>query len=103
MAASNRCARWTEDGSPPVGNGDHSVAGVIEFAQPIEARGAHFLGAFEEDELASIVIVDPAFGPDTVWLALLHVDRSHRRSGVASVLWSGTCTAPSTTTGRSST
>jgi GNAT superfamily N-acetyltransferase len=72
----------------PVGNGDHSVAGMVEFAHPIVARGADFLGAFEGNELAGIVIVDLAFWPDTAWLALLHVDRSHRRRGVASILWS---------------
>ena len=74
-------------GWDPVGNGEHSVARMIAFAQPIVARGAHFLGAFEQDELGGIMIVDTTFGPDTVWLALLHVDRSHRRRGVASVLW----------------
>ena len=37
-------------GWDPVGTGDHSVAGMIEFAQPIVVRGADFLGAFVAGE-----------------------------------------------------
>lgn len=74
-------------GWDPVGNGDHSVAGLIEFAEPIVARGGDLLGAFVTGELAGIAVVEAAFQPSIAWLALLHVDRAHRRHGVASYLW----------------
>jgi GNAT superfamily N-acetyltransferase len=71
----------------PVGKGDHSVARMIEFAQPIVDRGADFLGAFVGDELAGLALVEAEFEPGIAWLALLYVDRSQRRRGVASCLW----------------
>ncbi|MCP3977622.1 MAG: GNAT family N-acetyltransferase [bacterium] len=74
-------------GWDPVGTGAHSVANMIEFAQPIVARGGVLLGAFVADAVAGVVIVEAAFEPDMAWLALLHVDRAHRRHGVASELW----------------
>lgn len=74
----------------PVGHGDHSVAGMIGFAQPVVARGGDFLGAFVADELAGIAIAESVFESGLAWLALLHVNRGHRRRGVASVLWEAT-------------
>jgi GNAT superfamily N-acetyltransferase len=71
----------------PVGNGAHSVAAKIEFAEPIVRRGADFLGVFVAEEPAGLAIVESALAPGTAWLALLHVDRRHRRRGVASLLW----------------
>lgn len=77
-------------GWDPVGHGDHSVTGIVSFAQPIVARGADFLGAFLADEPAGLVILDTKFEAGLSWLALLYVDRVHRRGGVASMLWSAT-------------
>ncbi|HYT38533.1 MAG TPA: hypothetical protein VEN99_03420, partial [Acidimicrobiia bacterium] len=42
----------------PVGNGAHSVAAMIEFAEPIVRRGADFLGVFVADEPAGLAIVE---------------------------------------------
>lgn len=72
----------------PAGDGDHSVAGVIDVATAAMARGADLIGAFVADGLAGLAVVEAEFEPGTAWLALLHVDRSHRRRGVASLLWS---------------
>jgi GNAT superfamily N-acetyltransferase len=69
------------------GSGDHSVTGLIRFAQPIVARGGEFLGAFVAEELAGCAILEATFDLDTAWLALLHVSRAYRRRGVASTLW----------------
>ncbi|MEZ5216514.1 MAG: GNAT family N-acetyltransferase [Ilumatobacteraceae bacterium] len=72
----------------PTGHGSHSVAHMIEFARPIVEGGAEFLGVFDDrGAIAGIAIVDPSFPPGRAWFALLHVDRRHRRSGVASRLW----------------
>jgi GNAT superfamily N-acetyltransferase len=71
----------------PVGNGAHSVAAMIEFAEPIVRRGADFLGVFVAGEPAGLAIVESVLEPGTAWLALLHVDRRYRRRGVASLLW----------------
>jgi GNAT superfamily N-acetyltransferase len=50
-------------------------------------RGADFLGVFVADEPAGLAIVETTLVPGTAWLAVLHVDRRHRRRGVASLLW----------------
>ncbi len=83
----SRPSEFEVPGWDPVGAGAHSVANMIEFAQPIVARGGVLLGAFVADAVAGVVIVEAVFEPDMAWLALLHVDREHRRHGVASELW----------------
>jgi GNAT superfamily N-acetyltransferase len=77
-----RVPAWDQDG-----DGDHSVAAKIAFAERIVARGADLLGAFVADEVAGLAIVEAELAPGTAWLALMHVDRRHRRRGVASRLW----------------
>lgn len=71
----------------PVGDGFHSIGSMIAFAGPIVERGAAFLGAFVGSDFAGLVIVEHHHEREMAWLALLHVDRSHRRGGVASLLW----------------
>lgn len=72
----------------PEGHGDHSSARRITEFRPIVENGAILLGAFIDDLLAGIAIVDPLFEEETAWFAFLHVSRAYRRRGVASALWS---------------
>jgi GNAT superfamily N-acetyltransferase len=72
----------------PVGDGPHSVAHMVEFAAPIVGRGAALFGAFNDDRLLGLAIVEARFEPGMAWLALLHVSREARRRGAASALWS---------------
>lgn len=74
-------------GWDPTGDGEHSVARLIEFWAPIVEKGATFLGAFENDGMIGFAIVDGALEPDRAWLGALYVSRPHRRRGVASALW----------------
>src|SRR5687767_7648606 len=65
----------------PVGSGPNSVASKVEFCAPIVAGGAALLGAFEDDDVAGLAIIDPSFEPGLAWLAWLHVGRPYRRRG----------------------
>ena len=71
----------------PVADGGHSVANIVGFVDPIVQGGADFFGAFRDDELLGLVIVDGDYKPGVAWLAVLHVTRSARRTGAASALW----------------
>jgi ribosomal protein S18 acetylase RimI-like enzyme len=77
-----RVPAWEHDGT-----GEHSLVAVTGFVEPIVSAGGEIFGAFVGELLGGVVVVDPAFEDDAVWLAFLHVDRSHRRVGVASRLW----------------
>lgn len=72
---------WRDDG------GEHSIANKVEFCTPIVERGATLLGAFVDDEVAGLAIVEPTFEPPLAWLAVLHVSRPYRRIGAATALW----------------
>ncbi len=69
------------------GDGEQSSARRITEFRPVVESGASLLGAFIDDLLAGIAIVDPAFEETTAWFAFLHVSRAYRRRGVASALW----------------
>ncbi|MCP4964086.1 MAG: GNAT family N-acetyltransferase [bacterium] len=69
------------------GHGEHSSARRITEFRPVVDGGAVLLGAFIDDLLAGIAIVDPSFEGTTAWFAFLHVSRAYRRRGVASALW----------------
>ena len=71
----------------PVGTGEHSVASLIGYWEPVVAAGATFFGAFDGSALAGICIVDGSFEPGMAWLALLHVSRTYRGMGIASAMW----------------
>lgn len=71
----------------PTGSGEHSVPHLIAFCRPIVERGGTFLGAFEDDEVLGVAIVEPEFEGTMAWLAFLQVSHPHRRRGVASALW----------------
>jgi GNAT superfamily N-acetyltransferase len=71
----------------PAGEGEYSVAAMIKFAEPIVRGGANLLGAYRDEELLGLGIVEPAYEREVAWLALLYVTRTARRSGAASALW----------------
>lgn len=82
-----RHVNWVVPTWDPEGSGEHSVARRIAHWRPVLERGAVLIGAFEDDDLAGLVIVEPDFDHDMAWLALLHVSRPFRRQGVATALW----------------
>lgn len=69
------------------GHGEYSSARLIAEFRPIVENGASLLGAFIDDRLAGMAIVDPSFEARTAWFAFLHVSRAYRRRGVAAALW----------------
>lgn len=82
-----RSVDWDVPSFDPVGTGDHSVHRLVETWGPVAAAGAHLMGAYAAEQLAGLAMIDTAFEPGRAWLCLLHVSRTHRRRGVASVLW----------------
>ena len=78
---------WHVPTFDPEGAGDHSVQEQVEHWRPLVESGAVILGAYSEDQLMGLAIVDLAFEPGLAWLAFLHVSRRYRRMGVASALW----------------
>ena len=74
--------RWTSGGIGP-----HSVEGFLDFLEPILERGATLLGAFDQDRLAGVAIVEEQFEGDMAWLVFLHVSNAYRRQGVGTALW----------------
>jgi ribosomal protein S18 acetylase RimI-like enzyme len=88
------------------GDGEHSVPGRVAAWQPLLERGGTLLGAFDGGtassdvrapsapcasaspvgRLAGIAIYRPRLAEGTANLAVLHVSRGHRRSGVGSLL-----------------
>ena len=74
--------RWTSQGSGP-----HSVQSVLGFLEPLLQRGATFLGAFDQEQLAGVAIVEERFEGDMAWLVFLHVSNAYRRRGVGTALW----------------
>ncbi len=70
------------------GTGPFSVAHQIEFcAGVLRQVGAVLLGAFDDDHVLGVAVVDPVFAPGMAWLAFLHVSRPSRRRGAATALW----------------
>jgi GNAT superfamily N-acetyltransferase len=63
---------------------------VAEYGPIVSAGAAMFVALDDDDrgEVGGVAIVDPTFEPPMAWLAFLHVSRPHRRTGVATALWS---------------
>lgn len=74
--------RWSSEGSGP-----GTVGGFVGFLEPILERGAVLLGAFDQERLAGVAIVEERFEGDMAWLVFLHVSNAYRRQGIASALW----------------
>lgn len=71
----------------PSGSGDHSVSSLIAFCGPSLDRGAHLIGAFDDDAIVGMALVEPSLRPGLGWLALLQVSNGRRRGGVGQALW----------------
>lgn len=65
------------------GDGDHSVGRMRAFAAEHLAAGAEGIMALAGDKLRGIALVGFQLSPETAQLALLHVSREARRTGVA--------------------
>ena len=74
--------RWNSEG-----NGPNSVRGFLDELEPILKRGATLLGAFDQEQVAGVAIVQERFEDDMAWLVFLHVSNAYRRQGVGSALW----------------
>lgn len=71
--------------SPPWGleeDGEFSVAAEIRFCQGHFDRGGRLYGAFEEDNLVGIGLLQPNIAPKMAQLAYLHVSKLHRQHGI---------------------
>jgi GNAT superfamily N-acetyltransferase len=71
----------------PTGSGPHSVAAQIEFCTSLISAGGVLLGAFDDEQVTGLAVINPAFEPRLAWLAFLHVTRTRRRRGAARALW----------------
>jgi ribosomal protein S18 acetylase RimI-like enzyme len=67
-------------------SGEYSTAAMVATWQPTLTVGGTLIGAFEGDALAGLAIYRPRLAEAMGQLALLHVSRSFRRRGVASLL-----------------
>jgi ribosomal protein S18 acetylase RimI-like enzyme len=65
------------------GDGDHSVGSMRAFATEHLAARAEGIMALSGDKLRGIALVGFQLSPETAQLALLHVSREARRTGVA--------------------
>jgi ribosomal protein S18 acetylase RimI-like enzyme len=68
------------------GDHEHSVRARVSEWMPILERGGTLIGAFDADTVAGAAIYRPHLEEGTANLSVLHVSRSHRRKGVASLL-----------------
>lgn len=65
------------------GDGDHSIGRMRAFAAEHLAAGAEGIMALSGGKLRGVALVGYRLAPDTAQLALLHVSREARRTGVA--------------------
>jgi ribosomal protein S18 acetylase RimI-like enzyme len=80
-AVDHRVPTWL-----PSGDDEHSIASRVEAWGRLLAQGGTLLGAFDADVLAGVAIYRPRIAEGVANLAVLHVSRGHRRSGVATLL-----------------
>jgi GNAT superfamily N-acetyltransferase len=66
------------------GEGNHSLEHVISFCSGHLRRGAVMLGAFTDERLVGVGLLQPNLRPSTAQIAFLHVSRLNRRFGIAS-------------------
>ena len=60
------------------GDGDYSVAAQIEFCRGHLARNGRLFGAFDEEKLVGIGLIQPEVAESTSQLAFLHVSNQYR-------------------------
>ena len=64
------------------GDGAHTVASHIRFCEEHLARNGRMYGAFHEQKLVGIGIIQPDVAADTAQLAYLHVSNRYRQKGI---------------------
>ena len=69
-----------------LGDHEHSVQGKVGAWQPILDRGGALLGAFDSNTLVGFAIYQPHLAEGMANLSALHVSKSYRRKGIASLL-----------------
>lgn len=69
------------------GTGEHSVHRKIAGLRPVLTDGGLLLGAYDQDTLLGLAVIQPRFEPGMARLAFLHVSRPHRGRGVGKALW----------------
>lgn len=64
----------------PSGSGGHGVTHLVAFCDPLLDRGAQLLGAYDEDAMVGMALVEPSSGPArTAHVKTLHVmSAAHR-------------------------
>lgn len=72
---------WSQEGDGGLG-----INGRIKKWRPWLERGGSMFGAFEKDRLAGFAIYRPDLSPGTSQLAMLQVNRAHRRKGIGANL-----------------
>jgi ribosomal protein S18 acetylase RimI-like enzyme len=68
---------WSTDG-----DGEYSVASQIRFCQGHLDRNGRMYGAFREQKLVGIGIIQPNIDEGTAQLAYLHVSNAYRQKGI---------------------
>ena len=68
------------------GDHDHSVRSKLNSWQAIVDGGGIPIGALEHDALVGFAVLQPHLAPGMANFAVLHVTRSHRRTGVGARL-----------------
>jgi GNAT superfamily N-acetyltransferase len=71
--------RW---GQPGANTTEH----YVEVWTPLLEAGGTLIGAFDDGRLVGVAIYNPSLSEQVAQLAVLHVTRSHRRSGVGRLL-----------------
>lgn len=64
------------------GDGDFTVASEIAFCREHLARNGRLYGAFSNEKLVGIGLLQPEIEPNVAQLAFLHVSREHRQEGI---------------------
>jgi predicted N-acetyltransferase YhbS len=77
---------WDTPNFSAEGEGEHTIAGVIDFCKSHMARNALAIGGFDGEGLVAIGILTPDIRPAMAQLAFLHVSRLCRRRGIGAAI-----------------
>lgn len=73
---------WDSPAWSTEGDGDYTVAAQISFCRSHLDRQGRMYGAFAEEKLVGIGIIQPEIEAGMAQLAYLHVSNQHRRKGI---------------------
>lgn len=82
----DRPGSWSAPAWDREGDGEHSVDAKRRELEGYADAGGIALGAFDGEQLVGIGVVVPHLRPGVAQLAFLHVTRSHRATGIGSLL-----------------